>query len=50
MKANSLRFFIFASAVLIAYNFDWYGDITAILVMIAIGFFNLIYMIENKFK
>lgn len=50
MKQDSTTFSIFAIIVLIGFGFDWFGDITAILVMIGIGFLNLITTIERKLK
>ena len=49
MKTESITFFIFACAVIIANTFEWYNDTTTpILVMVALGFFNLIRAVERK--
>lgn len=47
MDGDRIVFFIFAVLTLIGYNLGWYGDITAILVLMAIGINHILSLLEK---
>ncbi len=49
-RANSTRFFIFASVTIIGWKLGWFAETTAIIVMLGLGFLNVIMTIEDITK
>jgi len=50
MKADSFRFFVFGTLVIVGYGAEWFDGYAAILLMISFGFIAVINLLEKKIK
>ena len=50
MKADSFRFFVFGTLVIVGYGAEWFDGYAAILLMISFGFIAVINLLEKKIQ